>query len=245
MKRFKATVQYDGSMFKGWQKQPFGRCVQTEIESVLTRINKEPIHISGSGRTDAGVHALGQVFHFDNVVDMDEKQLFRALNTLLPNDIVITDIHPVEPNFHARFDVVSKTYEYRLNMGAYNLFERNYVYQYNKALDLQAIRDAMESFVGTHDFTSFNATGLDEIENQVRTITNFDLIVSDDHLNFVIIGDGFLRYMVRMIVATCVACGSGKCDAHEIAQMLKAADKNSISYNIDACGLYLKKVNYK
>ncbi|CAH2763043.1 tRNA pseudouridine(38-40) synthase TruA [Erysipelothrix amsterdamensis] len=245
MMRFKATVQYDGSMFKGWQKQPSGRCVQTEIESVLTRINKVPIHISGSGRTDAGVHALGQVFHFDNVVNMDEKQLFRALNTLLPDDIKISEIQSVDSNFHARFDVVSKTYEYQLNMGTYNLFERNYVYQYNEPLDLQAMHDAMKSFVGTHDFTSFNATGLDEIKNQVRTITDFDLIVTGDHLRFVITGDGFLRYMVRMIVATCVACGSGKCDAEEITQMLKAVDKNSVSYNIDACGLYLKKVNYK
>ncbi|MBK2404146.1 tRNA pseudouridine(38-40) synthase TruA [Erysipelothrix sp. strain 2 (EsS2-7-Brazil)] len=243
--RFKATVQYDGSMFKGWQKQPSGRCIQTEIESVLTRINKIPIHISGSGRTDAGVHALGQVFHFDNIVNMDEKQLFRALNTLLPDDISITDIHPVHSDFHARFDVVSKTYEYRLNMGSYNLFERNYVYQYNKSLDLQAIREAMQVFIGTHDFTSFNATGLDEIENQVRTISDFDLIVAGDQLSFVVSGDGFLRYMVRMIVATCVACGSGKCTPHDINLMLKAADKNSVSYNIDACGLYLKEVNYK
>ncbi|MBK2402763.1 MULTISPECIES: tRNA pseudouridine(38-40) synthase TruA [unclassified Erysipelothrix] len=243
--RFKATVQYDGSMFKGWQKQPSGRCIQTEIESVLTRINKVPIHISGSGRTDAGVHALGQVFHFDNIVNMDEKQLFRALNTLLPDDISITDIHPVHSDFHARFDVVSKTYEYRLNMGSYNLFERNYVYQYNKSLDLQAVREAMQVFIGTHDFTSFNATGLDEIENQVRTITDFDLIVAGDQLSFVVSGDGFLRYMVRMIVATCVACGSGKCTPHDINLMLKAADKNSVSYNIDACGLYLKEVNYK
>ncbi|AZK44102.1 tRNA pseudouridine(38-40) synthase TruA [Erysipelothrix piscisicarius] len=243
--RFKATVQYDGSMFKGWQKQPSGRCIQTEIESVLTRINKVPIHISGSGRTDAGVHALGQVFHFDNIVNMDEKQLFRALNTLLPDDISITDIHPVHSDFHARFDVVSKTYEYRLNMGSYNLFERNYVYQYNKSLDLQAVREAMQVFIGTHDFTSFNATGLDEIENQVRTITDFDLIVAGDQLSFVVSGDGFLRYMVRMIVATCVACGSGKCTPHDINLMLKEADKNSVSYNIDACGLYLKEVNYK
>ncbi|WP_331835806.1 tRNA pseudouridine(38-40) synthase TruA [Erysipelothrix piscisicarius] len=243
--RFKATVQYDGSMFKGWQKQPSGRCIQTEIESVLTRINKVPIHISGSGRTDAGVHALGQVFHFDNIVNMDEKQLFRALNTLLPDDISITDIHPVHSDFHARFDVVSKTYEYQLNMGSYNLFERNYVYQYNKSLDLQAVREAMQVFIGTHDFTSFNATGLDEIENQVRTITDFDLIVAGDQLSFVVSGDGFLRYMVRMIVATCVACGSGKCTPHDINLMLKAADKNSVSYNIDACGLYLKEVNYK
>lgn len=243
--RFKATVQYDGSTFHGWQKQPQKRCVQSELESVLAKINKQAISISGSGRTDAGVHAYGQTFHFDNLVQMNEEQLWRALNALSPEDINILRVEKVEPDFHARYDVISKTYEYRLNTGPYNLFERNYVYQYNKPLDLKAVRTAMSYFVGTHDFTSFNATGLDEIANQVRTITNFELSESEDCLRFVISGDGFLRYMVRMIVATCVACGSGKCQPQDISKMLKARDKNSVSYNIDACGLYLMKVQYK
>lgn len=240
----KVTVMYDGSAFYGWQKQPKLHSVQEEIEKALAKITKEPTPIQGSGRTDAGVHAMGQVFHFETSLDMPDNAWQIAINNFTSDAIVITEAKRVDDAFHARFSAKGKVYEYRLNMGPYNPFQRNYVYQYGKQLDIERMRDAMTVFVGTHDFTTYNNTRLDFNEHQVRTIHSFELIQDGDLLTFRIEGNGFLRYMVRMIVATVVACGAGKTDRETIKSNLEKRDKQASKHNIDSCGLYLMKVYY-
>lgn len=240
----KVTLMYDGSAFYGWQKQPKLHSVQQEIEDALTKITKTKTVIHGSGRTDAGVHALGQVFHFETALDMPDHAWKIALNNGTSAAIVILDAKRVEDSFHARFSATGKVYEYRLNVGAYNPFERHLVYQYNKPLDIPKMREAMAVFIGTHDFTTYNNTRLDFNEHQVRTIHHFDLIEEGNTLIFRIDGTGFLRYMVRMLVATVVACGSHQIDVETIQKHLEMKDKQVSKYNIDACGLYLVKVRY-
>lgn len=240
----KVTVMYDGSAFYGWQKQPNLHSVQEEIEKAISKIVKEEIVIHGSGRTDAGVHALGQVFHFETDLDMPAHAWKIAINNFTSDAIVIKDADIVSDDFHARFSAKGKLYEYKLNMGEYNPFERQLVYQFGKQLDLEKMREAMQVFIGTHDFTTYNNTRLDFNQHQVRTIYSFDLIQEGDLLTFRIHGNGFLRYMVRMLVATIVACGQGKTTKEEIENNLKKKDKQASKYNIDSCGLYLVKVYY-
>lgn len=240
----KVTVMYDGSSFYGWQRQPKLHSVQEEIEKAISKIAKTPLTIQGSGRTDAGVHALGQVFHFETSLDMPAHAWKIAINNFTSDAIVIVDAEIAPDDFHARFSAKGKLYEYKLNMGPYNPFERHLVYQLGKQLDVEAMRDAMEVFLGTHDFTTYNNTRLDFNEHQVRTIHSFELIQDGDHLTFRIHGNGFLRYMVRMLVATIVACGMGKTTKEEIKNNLEKKDKQASKYNIDSCGLYLVKVYY-
>lgn len=244
--RYLCEVMYDGHQFQGWQKQPGARTVQTCIEEALYKITKDSIVIHGSGRTDGKVHALGQTFHFDSSLNIPEEGWKRALNAILDKDIHITDVQTVSDSFHARFHVSSKEYTYKLNSGSCNIFDRHYVYQYNKPLNCDAMREAAQYMVGTHDFTSFNATELAIISDQVRTVYQFEITQTPEGIiSFHLHGDGFLRYMVRMMVATCVAVGEGKLPASSIPDILNAKDKTAIRYNIDPCGLYLVKVHYQ
>lgn len=242
--RIKVTLSYDGSAFHGWQIQPNGYTVQEDLQKCIQNITGEDITIYASGRTDAGVHALGQVFHFDT----DYKIPLKAWKHLLDNHshpaIFIRDVELVDLDFHSRFSAKGKTYEYRINIGEYNPFERNYVYQFNRPLDIQSMENAMKIFVGTHDFTTFNKRKLEEMPDQVRTIHDFNLIQENNTLIFRIHGNGFLRYMVRMIVGTVVACGEGKISPEDIKNKLEMRDKNASKFNIDSCGLYLVKVSY-
>lgn len=240
----KATVMYDGSAFYGWQKQPRLHSVQEEIEKAISKIVKTPTTIQGSGRTDAGVHAYGQVFHFETDLEMPAHAWKIAINNFTSDAIVIVDVEIAPDDFHARFSAKGKVYEYKLNMGEYNPFERRLVYQYCKQLDIETMREAMKVFLGTHDFTTYNNTRLDFNEHQVRTIYSFDLIQEGNLLTFRIHGNGFLRYMVRMLVATVVACGAGKTDIETIKINLEKKDKQASKFNIDSCGLYLMKVYY-
>lgn len=243
--KYKVTLAYDGSEFLGWQKQSSERSVQEELETILSKIAKEEVRVHGSGRTDAKVHALAQTCHFESDVDMDHHAWRRALNALVPKDIYIKLVQRVSHEFHAQYHTLSKTYEYRLNQGEYNPFMRNYVYQYGKKLDTQAIRDLMKIFVGTHDFTSFNATELTVVENQVRTIEWFNLNEEDDLLIFRIKGSGFLRYMVRMLIAACIEVGRGKLSVEDVNDMLLKKDKRAFARNAEPCGLYMCEVEYE
>ncbi|QIK69827.1 tRNA pseudouridine(38-40) synthase TruA [Erysipelothrix sp. HDW6C] len=243
--RYKSTVSYDGYAFSGWQRQTNARSIQHEIERALSKIHKEPIQIHGSGRTDAGVHALGQVFHFDSELPLKESNWILALNSLLGDDIVILSVQPVADDFNARLSAVDKTYEYRMNIGTYNPFERNYVYQYNHELDFDRMRAAMQVFIGTHDFTSFNSTPLDVIPYQIKVLTSFTVTQDQNKVIFRLNGNGFLRYMVRILVATVIKAGEGKITPLEIEEMLEKRSKVAVKYNVPTCGLYLMNVNYK
>ena len=155
MKRFKIVLAYDGVGFKGFQKQIDERTVQGELEKCLSRITKEEISVTASGRTDAGVHAINQVCHFDTNLDISSDELLRAMNSLLPDDIYIKKVEEVDFTFHARFSAKSREYIYKLNMGEYDPFSRNYIFQYNAPLDVTSMQRAISYFEGVHDFTSF------------------------------------------------------------------------------------------
>ena len=244
--RYKVTVGYDGTDFHGWQKQNDVRTVQNEIESCISKINKKETRIFGSGRTDAQVHAIAQVFHFDSdIKSMEADHWKKAMTSLLADDIEIIEVKAVENTFHARFDAKSKEYRYQISQGDYNLFTRNYCFHIPQVLDLDAMRHAAQEFVGTHDFSSFNASGYDEIEDQVRTI--YDIIIDGSHesVEIKIIGNGFLRYMVRMIVGTLIEVGKNNLDSSYVVENLKKKEKGIIPYRAPAKALYLYSVDYE
>lgn len=245
--RFFMTFTYDGSNFSGFQKQPRGRTIQSELEKALTKLNSNnKVSVVATGRTDAGVHALNQKAHFDLLRDYDEEYLRNSLNKLIPEDIYVKTIEKVNDDFHARFNVKAKEYIYRINLGEYNPLERNYVYQYNKRLDLTEMERALKYLEGEHNFKSFTKAN-NETEDYVRTINQATLIRSEKNLDEVVIsliGDGFLRYMVRNIVGLLIEIGEGKRKSEDVYEILKTEDRTEAGITAPACGLYLKDVFY-
>lgn len=244
MIRYQVTLSYDGSNYKGWQVQPGKKSLQATIETAFSTLYKTKIEVVASGRTDTGVHALGQVFHYDVFQEIPEKRIVKGINSLLPKDIRILKLEKVDSEFHARYLAQSKIYEYRVNLGCYDLFQRNYCLQFNQRVDVSLIKAVLKVFVGTHDFTSFNTTTLKENHNQVRTIEKFSVKEVDDLLIFTIQGSGFLRYMIRMLIGTTLEVGRGKLSIDEVKIMLEKQEKGVCRYKAGAEGLYLKRVIY-
>ena len=247
MKRFLITFSYDGSNFNGYQKQPKLRTIQGEMEKALKKINNnKKVEIQASGRTDKGVHALNQKAHFDLDVEIDENKLKMALNTYLPDDIHVKTVEEVSDTFHARYNVQAKEYMYLINVGEYDPLERNYVYQYNKPLDVVEMERALKYFEGEHDFTSFVCTQ-DEKENYVRTITQTNLIrdiKNTNKITILFVGTGFLRYMVRNMIGTLIKVGEGKLKAEDIIPIIEKKDRKAACPTANPEGLYLRNVFY-
>ncbi len=245
--RYLITFSYDGSKYNGYQKQPKGKTIQNEIETVLTHINgNQKVSIHASGRTDAGVHANHQKAHFDLQKEWDSDKLKSSLNSLLPPDIYIQKVELVSDEFHARFDVISKEYVYKINMGEYNPIEKDYIYQYNQPLKLVEMERALKYIEGTHNFKSFTKADAEQ-ENYVRTIYKATLIRDRKNLQQIQIvfrGDGFMRYMVRNLVGVLIEIGSGKRKSKDILTILKAEDRTKSGKTAPACGLYLNDVFY-
>lgn len=242
--RLKATVSYDGSGYAGWQRQDNALGIESVIMQVLERIHHHPVEITASGRTDAGVHAIAQVFHFDSELGMSREQWLRAMNALLPPDIRMQDIVSVHDGFHARFDAVSKRYDYYLSYDVDNPFLRRYRAFYRGKLDAERMRACAQVFIGTHDFTSFTSSRIDPRKSRVRTVTMCAVEETADGLHFRLEGNSFLRYMVRMIVGTLIEAGRGRLSAREVEHMLAAQDKEACRYKAPGCGLYLVEVRY-
>lgn len=242
--RFKVHLAYDGRDFFGWQKQKDVRTVQEELEQIISKIEEEERSIHASGRTDAGVHALEQVFHFDAKKALQAEDWYRALSGLSPEDIVIHSVEEVGSHFHARFDAKAKHYQYRVNLADYNVFERDYVYQLNRSLNLEKMKEACQFLEGRHDFTSFNATKKSEIEDQVRTLYHFSFTELQEEIVFDLIGDGFLRYMVRILVGAVLEIGLETHDLTWLKKALTMKEKGAVPYKVPAAGLYLKEVKY-
>ena len=245
--RYFITFAYDGSGFKGYQKQPKERTIQGEIEKALKTINNDKdVDIHASGRTDAGVHAYNQKAHFDLTMNITAKKKKEGLNSLLPEDIHIKNIDIVDGDFHARYNVKAKEYIYKINMDEYNPIERNYVYQCNKKLDVVEMERALKYLEGTHDFKSFSKAD-DEKEDYVRTIVQANLIRDLKNVNKITIsflGTGFLRYQVRNMVGTLLEIGEGKRKSEEVIQILKEKDRRKAGKTASPVGLYLKDVLY-
>lgn len=244
-KRIKCTLSYDGTHFFGYQIQPGKRTVQGELERALQQIHKgEAIRVTASGRTDAGVHAYGQVIHFDTPLSLSPDQWKKALNALLPDDIVIKDAQEAAPSFHARFSAKAKEYRYKVRIAQErDVFLRNYCYYFPHPLDMEAMRRALRLIEGTHDFTSF-CSAKTNVDDRVRTIYTADMAVRDDLLEFRFIGNGFLYNMVRIIVGTILEVGQGKRSVDSISSALAAKDRRLAGKTAPPQGLYLWKVYY-
>ncbi len=243
--RYKVTCSYDGKTYAGFQSQKNGPAIQDELERALKQILREEIRIVMSSRTDAGVHAKGQVFHFDTDQILDPYKLKFSFNSVLPKDIHINEIKKVSDRFHARYSSVSKTYEYLINIGEYDVFLRGRAYQCFYDLDLEKMKEACTYFVGTHDFSSFSTSTYEEKPDQRRTISECRMIRKGDLLAIRITGDGFLRNMVRIIVGTLIDLGRGKRTLEDVRAMIDHPSKTTRRYNIDPNGLYLVKIRYK
>lgn len=242
--RFKVIVSYDGSSFNGFQRQVNYRSIQEELEKALTKMHKHKVEIAGAGRTDKGVHALGQVFHFDSDLNISPLGVKNGLNGLLDKDIYIKDVKLVNDNFHSRFSAKEKVYEYKINMGEYNPLEVNYVYQLNKQLDIEKMKDAANLFLGEHNFYNFCGYQEDKIKNYIRNIRNISIIKSGKYVKVRIRGNGFIRYMVRMIVAILIEIGLGKKDKSFIQERLDSSENKRSNYKVSGAGLYLVKIYY-
>ena len=246
--RYFMTFAYDGSKYKGYQVQPKERTVQGEVEKALKKINGgKKVTIHASGRTDAGVHAYNQKAHFDlDMKNITPEKLRDGLNSLLPKDIYIKHIEIVPDDFHARYNVKAKEYIYVINMGEYNPIEKDYVYQYNKKLDVVEMQRALKYLEGTHNFKSFTKAD-DEKEDYVRTIVQTNLYRELKNVNKItlsFLGTGFLRYQVRNMIGTLIEIGEGKRKSEEIITILKNQDRASAGKTANPEGLYLKNVFY-
>ena len=245
--RIFASVFYDGTNYQGWQKQPDAPTIQDEIEKVLSKILDTKISIYGSGRTDAGVHAFGQTFHFDvESLSMGLSKLKYAVNRLLPEDIKINSFQFVEDDFHARFSAKEKVYRYVIRFGERNPFLRNYEYNLAVAVNFEEFVDAIKRFEGTHNFQDFNSKPEDE-DNFVRTIQSIDVFFNEKEgsLTIEFTGDGFMRYMIRDMVGTALAVAQHKEDISFIDKHLEENKQREIvSYKAPSSGLYLKEVRY-
>lgn len=248
MSRYKIIFAYDGSLFAGYQCQPNLRTVQGELEKAVSYINgQKKTIVHASGRTDSYVHALGQVAHFDLQVQITENKLKRALNSNLPDDIHVISACQVSDDFHARYMVTSKEYEYVMNLGEYNCLERNYVHQCCHPLNLEAMEKALIYFKGTHDFRAFVSENKNH-ENCVRTIYEASLtkdLIDPFKIHIYFKGTGFLKYQVRNMVGTLIRIGEEKLEPESILSILESKDRKKAGRTAPACGLYLVKVNYK
>ncbi len=245
MRNIRLTIEYDGGDYCGWQRQINGLSIQQVLEEAIARITGEEVRITGSGRTDAGVHALGQVAHFKTDSALAERNLLMGINSLLPPDIVVTELRDAPASFHARFDVLSKVYCYRIcNRPVRSALERRRAWFIWEPLDLDRIQTVIPLFKGTHDFSSFCSTHTDS-PDRVRTI--LDMTVRKDPDGMIVISmeaDGFLRYMVRTIVGALVEVGRGKCSPEDIDRILVSRDRRTAGLTAPPQGLLLKEVKY-
>lgn len=243
MRRIKLTIAYDGTNYAGYQVQPNGNTIQAELETVLERMHGKKIKVVASGRTDARVHARGQVIHFDSHLTMPADRFVKALNAMLPDDILVHSAVEAEESFHARYGAKRKEYRYFVRKDM-DPFRRHYAVTVTYPLDKERIRQALCLLVGTHDFTSFSVTKA-EVEDRVRTIYEAELVESGEEMYFRFVGSGFLYNQVRIMVGTLLEIGRGKYEPHEIERMLDEKDRRSAGITAPPHGLYLWNVNYE
>ena len=239
------VVAYDGWNYAGWQKQENAVGIQEIIESALEKIHKKPTPVIGSGRTDARVHALGQVFHFESDGTIEPSRYVRALNAILPMDIRIQSAKQAKDDFHARFSAKTKQYLY---VATYDILDpfayrtKGLLYQ---KLDIDAMIDACSVLIGTHDFTSFSSSRIDSRKSRVKTVYKIQIEKRGSDIRFTFTGNGFLRYQVRMMVQTLIEVGKHNLHTEDVRIILEQKNKEACRYNADPQGLYLEEVCYE
>jgi tRNA pseudouridine38-40 synthase len=261
----KLTITYDGTRLIGWQRQAEGTSVQGLLEEALARLEGHPVIVHGAGRTDAGVHAFGQVASTQLTCPHPPEILRRALNATLPLDVRVVDVSDAEPDFHARFSARAKTYRYvLLNAAIVSPFEHRYVWHVPEPLDLGAMQTAAQALIGTHDFAAFRSTGSTStttvrtiVRSEMSSRTGFPSIVpfvdtdgvqaDGDDLKwkvYEVTGNGFLRHMVRAIVGTLVDIGRGRYPPGRMAELLEDGSRSDAGATAPAQGLFLVRVDY-
>lgn len=245
MQNYKLTIQYDGTRYNGWQRQGnTDNTIQGKLNEIIGRYLNEEIDIAGSGRTDAGVHAYGQVANFKTVKCFDKEKFLHDINSYLPQDICIIKVESVEERFHARLSAVSKTYEYVIDNGkTADVFSRKYAYRLEEALDIERMRMAAELLIGTHDYSSFCGNKKFK-KSPVRTVTNIIVGQKDDKIVISFTGNGFLQNMVRIMAGTLIETGLGKRSPESMTAILSAKSREAAGMMAPAEGLFLKKVEY-
>ncbi len=248
------TIEYDGSCFSGWQRQPKARTAQGELERVLSKLCACEISVNGTSRTDAGVHALGQRASFKGDFGIPTDRIMRAANNLLAGgqnaqntvgDMRITEVREMPMDFHARFDSKGKTYRYVISNGEEpDIFRRNYCCYVAKPLTLEKMKKAAEQIVGTHDFRCFQAAGGNERLTTVRTIHKLDIHQEGKDVIIEVTGDGFLYNMVRIMAGTLIEVGLGKKSPEDIPKMIESKDRQKAGHTAPAGGLYLMEIFY-
>jgi tRNA pseudouridine38-40 synthase len=243
----KLTVAYDGTAYSGWQFQPDKPTIQGTLEATWQSLTQETLRVTAAGRTDAGVHALGQTVGLATETRLNNEELHRGINALLPDDIAIVEIEDARENFHATYDAIGKRYRYHIhNSRSPSVFTRHYAWHYPQPLNACAMHTAGQALVGCHDFSSFETTG-SERPDSIRTIHELTVCRSKDDTDRITIevaGDGFLYNMVRTIVGTLVEVGAAKREIAWPAEVLAAHDRRKAGQTAPPHGLFLVKVDY-
>ena len=242
--RWKCVCAYDGTGFAGWQSQTGGRAIQDVIEAALARVLGAPLRVHGSGRTDAGVHARGQVFHFDAAWGHGPAKLLAALRAGLPPAIQIRSIRAAPADFHARFDATGKIYTYDFHLGDADPFARPFCWVLFRPLDLSAMTAAAARLRGRHDFKAYSARRGDGEEETVRDLRRFELARRGRRLRLTLEADGFLYKMARSLAGALVAVGEGKLTAARVGEILQSRQRTAAIQTAPPQGLFLQRVLY-
>lgn len=246
MKNYKVILQYEGTRYQGWQKQDStDNTIQGKLEALLGKMTGRTVAVDGSGRTDAGVHAYGQVANFHIDTDKTPEEIMDYMNEYLPEDIAVIAIEIVGERFHSRLNAKQKTYQYRVrNSKIPDVFNRKYVYEVTDALKIGKMREAADRLTGTHDFKAFTSTKKGK-KSTVRTIESIRIEEMDGEIRFTYTGDGFLYHMVRILTGTLLEVGMGKKQVEEMDTILASCDRQQAGMLIPSKGLCLIEVRYE
>ncbi|AFS79233.1 tRNA pseudouridine synthase A [Gottschalkia acidurici 9a] len=243
-RNIKLTIEYDGTNFCGWQKQPNGQSIQQALEDAIYSITKENVNIVGSGRTDSKVHAFGQVANFYTSSKIPQEKFTNAINSKLPSDISVKDSIEVPCDFHSRYGALGKEYKYIIyNDRTRSPILRNYSYHVPYELNIGHMKNAIESFRGTYDFRGFMSTG-SSVKSTIRTINKAELNKKDEIIEITLQGNGFLYNMVRIITGTLVEIGMGKICHEKVFEIIMSQDRKCAGHTAPPQGLYLNQVFY-
>lgn len=243
MKNFKLTIQYDGTRYNGWQKQGnTSNTLQEKFENILYEIFKVETQIYASGRTDAGVHAIGQIANFKVETELSTKDIMMEINKLLPYDVNVVNLENVEMRFHSRLNAKSKEYMYKINTSK-NVFEKNYAFNCFENIDIDEIKKATELFIGEHDFRGFCSNKRYK-KSTIRKIFSIDVYCRKDGFDIIYRGNGFLYNMVRIMTGTLIEIGEGKRKTQTILDIFETKNREIAGFTAPPYGLYLMKVFY-
>jgi len=241
---FKAVIQYDGTNYSGWQIQPDFLTIQGTIQQTLYKITNEKVTIHGSGRTDAGVHALGQVASFKIIKGIKTSSLQSALNSLLPHDIKVIHLSEAPDEFNAQYNAYSKEYQYQIFSGKIvSPFLYRYFYHFPIELNIAEMKKAAKRFIGEYDFSAFKSAE-STCRNTVRKVFQSDIINNEDIIYFIVVANGFMQYMVRTMVGTLIEVGRGKIPSEQTEKIITSKNRANAGATAPPQGLFLIKVNY-